>query len=172
MLDHARILLCYDGSDQAIDAIDFAARFFPNRTRATVLHAWEPSPMAINGEWAPPAIPPESDQHAKRRARSLADAGARYARDRGLDAEARVEQAMGSPWRTIIDVAESEYDLIVMGTRGFTGVGSLLAGSISHHVAQHATCPVLIVPAAEHGGARRRSAQANGHAGRDHTRSQ
>jgi nucleotide-binding universal stress UspA family protein len=172
MLDDARILLCYDGSDQAIDAIDFAARFFPDRTRATVLYAWEPSPMAINGEWAPTAIPPESEQQARRRARSVADAGARYARDRGLDAEALVEEAMGAPWRTIIGVADGAYDLIVMGTRGWTGVGSLLAGSISHHVAQHAMCPVLIVPAAEHGGARRKSAQANGHTGRDHTRSQ
>ena len=36
----------------------------------------------------------------------------------------------------------------LLGTRGLTGVGSLLMRRISHHVAQHAVCPVLIVPGA------------------------
>src|SRR5919198_1295440 len=81
MLDDLHILLCYDGSDQAIEAIDFAAAFFAADTRATVLYAWEPSPTAINGEWAPVAIPSDADQQAKRRARSLADAGATSGRE-------------------------------------------------------------------------------------------
>ena len=163
MLDDPHILLCYDGSDQAIEAIDFAAAFLAADTRVTVLYAWEPSPMAINGEWAPVAIPSDADQQAKRRARSLADAGAAYARDRGLNAEPRIEEATDAPWRTIVDVADGEYDLIVMATRGLTGLSSLLMGSIAHHVVQHAACPVLVVPGAKLGEARRKIAQANGH---------
>ena len=166
MLDDPRILLCHDGSDQAIEAIDFAARFCARGTCATVLYAWEAPPMAITADWAPVTIPPEPDQPEQRRGRRLAEAGARYARDRGLDAEARIEEAIASPWRTIVDVADGEYDLIVMGTRGFSGLRSLLPGSTSHHVVQHAACAVLIVPAAELGEARRKLAQANGHAGR------
>src|SRR6266545_1959617 len=128
MLEDPRILLCYDGSDQAIEAIDFAARFCGGDTRATVLYAWEASPTAISADWAPVTIPPEPDKQEQRRARSLAGAGAQYARDRGLDAEARIDEAMASPWRTIVDVADGEYDLIVMGTRGVTGLRSLVLG--------------------------------------------
>jgi hypothetical protein len=49
-----------------------------------------------------------------------------------------------------------------MGTRGLSGVRSLLLGSTSHHVAQHALCPVLIVPDSEVGDARRSMAETNG----------
>jgi hypothetical protein len=36
-----------------------------------------------------------------------------------------------------------------MGTRGLTGLKSVLLGSVSHAVAQHADRPVLIVPSAD-----------------------
>jgi nucleotide-binding universal stress UspA family protein len=37
----------------------------------------------------------------------------------------------------------------VLGTRGLTGVKSLLLGSVSHAVLQHADRPVIIVPSPE-----------------------
>jgi nucleotide-binding universal stress UspA family protein len=163
MLD-AHLLLCYDGSDQATEAIDFAAVLFPHGTRATVLYAWEPIVVAVAGGMMPAAIPPDSDEQDEARAARLADAGAQHARALGLDAEARTVPATASAWRTIVDVADGEDDVIVMGTRGLTGVQSLLLGSCSHHVAQHAVCPVLIVPGAELGEARRGVAQTNGRA--------
>ena len=36
-----KLLVCYDGSDDAKQAIDRAARLFPGRA-AVVLHVWEP----------------------------------------------------------------------------------------------------------------------------------
>lgn len=38
---------------------------------------------------------------------------------------------------------------IVIGTRGLTGVKSLLLGSVSHAVVQHADRAVLVVPSPE-----------------------
>jgi nucleotide-binding universal stress UspA family protein len=170
MLDDPRILLCYDSSDEAIEAIDFAARFCAGGTRATVLYGREASPMAISADWAPVTIPPEPDQQEKRRARSLAEAGAQYARDRGLDAEARIEEAMASPWRTIVDVDVTSPTASTTSSSwahaGPPGCGRCCPGSTSHHVVQHAVCPVLIVPTAQRGEARRKLAQANGDAGR------
>jgi nucleotide-binding universal stress UspA family protein len=165
MLD-PNLLLCYDGSDQATEAIDFAAALFPHGTRATVLYAWEPTAVAVAvaGGVMPAVIPLASDEQDEARAARLAEAGAQHARALGLDAEARTEPATRSAWRTIVDVADGEYDVIVMGTRGLSGVQSLLLGSCSHHVAQHAACPVLIVPGAEIGEARREVARANGRA--------
>jgi nucleotide-binding universal stress UspA family protein len=110
----------------------------------------------------PVAIPPDSDEQDKARALRLAEDGAQQARSLGLDAEARIEETAASAWRTIVDTADGEFDVIVMGTRGLSGLASLLLGSCSHHVAQHAACPVLIVPGAELGEARRGVARANG----------
>jgi nucleotide-binding universal stress UspA family protein len=47
---------------------------------------------------------------------------------------------------SIIDYAINEnMDLIVMGTRGRTGLKRFLLGSVANGVAQHAHCPVLLV---------------------------
>jgi nucleotide-binding universal stress UspA family protein len=49
------------------------------------------------------------------------------------------------PARGLLDAA-ADADLVVVGARGLGGFRGLLLGSVSQQVAQHATCPVLIVP--------------------------
>jgi nucleotide-binding universal stress UspA family protein len=164
MLPDPKLLVCYDGSDQAAEAIGFAGALFARGTPATVLYVWEPTAVAVSGGIVPALLPPDSDEQDRARAMRLAEAGAQHARSLGLDAEARIEETTASAWRTIVDVADGEFDVIVMGTRGLSGVASLLLGSCSHHVAQHAACPVLIVPGAELGEARRGVARANARA--------
>ena len=47
---------------------------------------------------------------------------------------------------SIIDYATSkEVDLIVIGTRGRTGLKRFLTGSVANDVVQHAHCSVLII---------------------------
>jgi nucleotide-binding universal stress UspA family protein len=49
----------------------------------------------------------------------------------------------------ILDVAaESNADLIVMGTHGRTGIGRLVLGSVAEEILRKAPCPVLTVKAA------------------------
>lgn len=43
------------------------------------------------------------------------------------------------------EVAERSADLVVIGTRGNTGVKRLLAGSVAHSVADKITVPILLV---------------------------
>lgn len=63
-----------------------------------------------------------------------------------LEVHAHVRVEIGVPGETILDVAEEEEsDLIVMGCRGFGTFRSLILGSVSSYVLQHAACPVLVV---------------------------
>ena len=41
--------------------------------------------------------------------------------------------------------------LLVVGTREHAGIGRLLSGSVSHYCLSHAECPVVAVPARDHG---------------------
>lgn len=52
----------------------------------------------------------------------------------------------GPPAEAILEQA-GDAELIVIGQHGRGAVSSLVLGSVSHHVLQHARCPVLVVPA-------------------------
>src|SRR5690606_11004111 len=52
----------------------------------------------------------------------------------------------GNSAKVLIDFAnERDTDLIIMGSRGLSGLQEVFLGSVSHYVVQHAKCPVLIV---------------------------
>ncbi|MBB4664203.1 universal stress protein [Conexibacter arvalis] len=54
-------------------------------------------------------------------------------------------------------VATGCHDLLVVGTRGLTGLRGLFAGSVSRHLVQHCDVPVLVVHAERPTGVRDRS---------------
>jgi nucleotide-binding universal stress UspA family protein len=60
------------------------------------------------------------------------------------DVDVRPTVVQGSPATVLIDAAR-EAELLVIGSRGHGGFAGLLLGSVSHQVAQHATCPVVIL---------------------------
>lgn len=52
----------------------------------------------------------------------------------------------GRPADKIVEIAKEEkVDIIIMGHRGVSGVKKLFLGSVSNHVVDQASCPVLIV---------------------------
>ncbi|MED4206121.1 universal stress protein [Neobacillus mesonae] len=52
----------------------------------------------------------------------------------------------GSPGASIIDfINETQADLVVMGSRGLSGLKEVFLGSVSHYVVQKSPCPVFIV---------------------------
>lgn len=58
----------------------------------------------------------------------------------------------GEPGEAIVEAAVAEEaDIIVVGSRGRTGVGRMILGSVSDHVVRHANCPVVVVRQREDG---------------------
>ncbi|MDR2698154.1 MAG: universal stress protein [Candidatus Methanoplasma sp.] len=65
------------------------------------------------------------------------------AKTAGVEAEEKL--AEGVPAKVILQEAEAgEYDVIVMGTLGRTGISKLLMGSVAEKIVQNAKCPVMV----------------------------
>ncbi len=62
----------------------------------------------------------------------------------GLDVEPVAVNDL--PARGLLEAAGPDPDLLVVGARGRGGFQGLRLGSVSQQVAQHAPCPVVIVP--------------------------
>ncbi|WP_066908411.1 universal stress protein [Millisia brevis] len=151
-------LIAYDGSDNSRRAIRHAGRHLANRP-ALVLTAWIPltrvtsraTVVATGGgsdEWAVPEPPedPESDIGLLD-ARVTNAEGVDLARQAGIIAEGRCVRTTSTIWSAIIEVAdEIDAALIITGTRGATGLRSLLHSSVAEHVLKHGHRPVFIVP--------------------------
>ena len=146
-----RVLASYDGSVDAQEAIDRAARLMAG-AETTVLTVWEPiqiTLMRTNGMGMGVWYSDERtvDAASEEAARATAAEGADRATAGGLLAEPRIVARQDSIAAAILAMADDlDVDAIVLGTRGLTGVRSILLGSVSHAVLQHADRSVLVVP--------------------------
>ncbi len=137
------IVVGVDGSEGAKAALEFA--FEEARLRGAEVEAvcaWRIPTVLFNAGWVPvPLDPAEYEQLAKTTLeQSLADAGAA---DSGVGVRAVTRE--GHAVDVLIEEARTA-DLLVVGSRGLGGFRGLLLGSVSHQCAQHAPCPVAIVP--------------------------
>jgi nucleotide-binding universal stress UspA family protein len=140
------ILICYDGSAVAARAIEAAGALLgPRRAVVVDILPWMTTAESVA---ATSSLVPGKDFEALNRAeaRRIAAHGAEIACSAGFQAEPRGELA-SSTWRGIVDVAdEVDAAVIVIGSKGRTGVKKVFEASVSEQVAEHASRPVLIVP--------------------------
>ena len=159
-------LLCYDGSESARRAIESAGELV-GEGAAVVLTIWESVGSAVLRHGAP--LPGELgretrgvaedvidqlDHNSAEDARATAAEGAEIATAAGFDArpDARralaraAERDVATTWHAILEAAdELDARVIVLGSRGLSGVKSALLGSVSYGVVHHSRRPLLIV---------------------------
>ncbi len=158
-------LLCYDGSPSAGRAIERAGAVLGGGP-AVVLTVWEAVEAAVMHH---PVLDRsesvrESREHSSEQvdafeaeaaawARATAAEGTELANAAGFGARARPhracpsERSEGTVWRAVLSVVDEERSsVVVLGSRGRSGIKAALLGSVSYGVVHNARRPVLIVP--------------------------
>src|SRR5206468_5176639 len=148
--------VAYDGSPAAANAVRTAARLLGAR-RVVVATVWEegmavstvvpstefgmsPGPLDVDTAL-------EVDEAVHAHAERVAAEGAQLARSLGFDAEPIAVADEVNVAETLVHLATQRgADVLVLGSRGLTGLRSRLLGSTSHAVLRHAHLPVLGVP--------------------------
>jgi nucleotide-binding universal stress UspA family protein len=132
-----------DGSPESRAAAEWAAREANLRgLPLKVVHVWEPAPDPLAQA---PLMGAETQQHWSERIPREAGEGLRL-RHPGVDVT--VEQVTGQPADTLVSAAK-DAELLVLGSRGLSGVGGFLVGSVGLSVVAHSKRPVVLVRAGE-----------------------
>src|SRR5918994_1259468 len=144
------LLLCYDGSDDAKHAIERAGHLLGGRD-ALVVTVWHPSPalgsLAFAGATDSMFDFVEVNRAAAELGGRVAGDGVRIAEQAGLHAEPVAVEVTGPVWKAIVDIADrNDAAAIVLGSRGLTGLTSMLLGSVSNAIVHHADRPTLVIP--------------------------
>jgi nucleotide-binding universal stress UspA family protein len=137
-----------EASDAALDAAAYLAETFD--AELVVMHAYEP-PTALYSTPAYVPPPPEMYEWLKKAAEGGVAAAVAKVKER-VPRTTGIVRA-GTPWREIDDAAKTTgADLLVIGTRGRTGLAHALLGSVAEKVVRSAPIPVLTVhgPATDH----------------------
>ena len=150
----SKILITVDGSEQSMDAADYAivmAKKEDNNTQLIALHVlFSQTSYAYStnmfGLVTPSSIN-ELLEDAKYEAQQWFDKiKEKLYENRDIQLKTEVVVSPTSVVSAIVDYAEREnVDLIVIGSRGRRGFKKMLLGSTASGVVTYATCPVLVV---------------------------
>ncbi len=134
---NVKVLVAYDGSEQARRALDWAAHMAQGATVSVISVA----PTLAASPKIADAVDPTSDADEHRRqldeAVALLDA---------LGVRATAVLKAGNPAEEIINAAaDGRFDVIIVGIRGMGAIERFLIGSVADRLVRYATVPVLVV---------------------------
>lgn len=137
------IIVGLDGSPESRAAAEWAAREAKLRgLPVKILHVWEPVPEPVAQA---PLLGAETRQHWSEKIPRDSAEGLRL---RHPGVEVTAEHLAGRPSEILCEAAKGA-ELFVLGSRGLSGIGGFLVGSVGLAVVAHAECPVVLVRAGE-----------------------
>jgi nucleotide-binding universal stress UspA family protein len=137
----------FNGSPESREALAWAASL-ARRRRAHLLALAVHTPVAFGGVPAAGVISSQSANDALRAALDVQLGEAVAALGDGSEASGRLLD--GDAARELSE-ASVELDLLVLGSRGYGPIRTVLLGSVSRALARSAACPVVVVPRGAHG---------------------
>ena len=150
--DKPHVLVGYDGSPDAANALEIGARLLPGFA-AHVVHVWAP-PFA-SGELRRRLLRTAAsldelaallEREGEAEAERIAADGVALAHAAGWEAEPLAHRGYGDAGLELARLAEKlRPAAVVVGSRGLSGARAVL-GSVSDMVAHYSPAPVLIVP--------------------------
>ncbi|MEU1192949.1 universal stress protein [Streptomyces sp. NPDC005859] len=132
-----------DGSRESRAAAEWAAREAKLRgLPLKIVHVWEPVPGPMAQA---PLLGAETHQHWTEKIPREAAEGVRL---RHPGVEVSTEQVSGHPGDALAEAAKGA-ELLVLGSRGLSGIGGFMVGSVGLSVIAHMDRPVVVVRALE-----------------------
>jgi len=143
-----KVMVAVDGSEHAQKALQLAVRLTQRCDGELILfHAVQLS--ALRGNYHAMVTPAARNIYrglGREQGEAILDRAESTARELGLENTVRSMVESDSPAKAILSVAESAaVNLLVVGTRGLTGLREMTMGSVAHKVSAAAKCPVMIV---------------------------
>jgi nucleotide-binding universal stress UspA family protein len=136
------IVVGTDGSKPAEEAVRQATELASREGARLHLVAAYPDPQVLREKIAGAATTQNVDMRGV--AIAVLKRAEHHVRDAGVELETYARE--GDPAEVIIQVAsEQQADLIIVGSRGLTGIKRFLLGSVSEKVSRHAPCSVMII---------------------------
>ena len=141
-----RILVTLDGSPLSEQALEKAVQIAEtSQAELTLLRVVTPLLKSYRAGMATVSAIETTEKQLVEMAQTYLDDIAEGIREKGLPVHTVTE--LGTPYRKIVNyVEEHDIDLVVMSTRGETGLTRWLLGSVTDHVVRGVSIPVLVIP--------------------------
>lgn len=142
-----KILIPIDGSQPSMDAFEYAIEIAKKADACVIAVTVNRIPLSSYG-----LATPEGELQSSREKEMVMESEKRFkqlkqhAKQNKVELETELINSQMSIDGTIVEYAESkDVDLVIMGTRGRSGLKKLLLGSVASAVVTYSPCPVMIV---------------------------
>lgn len=135
-----RILVAFDGSDQAERALRFAADEWPDAA-FTLVYVIDPSDAGNSPTAGVPSGAEEWYERARTDAERVLSDGAGL-----VDRAVETDTVVGHPAASVVEYADDhDADIVVVGSHGRQGLSRMVLGSVAEDIVRRSPVPVTVV---------------------------
>jgi len=147
-----KILVCVDGSEKSLEAADYSISIAQNsRAQLVILNVIETEPWLYGEkayEWGSPEKVDEAYANKKVEIQKILDQIKKNAEAVGIQSISEIllaPRTQGAVKAILEYVEQQQIDVLVVGTRGNTGIKKMLLGSVANGLLTLANCPVMVI---------------------------